>query len=199
VFVVVVVVAFGPLAGKTPGIKKSPADIADFYTKHHSKESAAAFILGIGTFFLALFVASAWPLIRDEGWVWSALFFGGGMVAVGGFLFAATVHLALADGANHGLDPVALQALNAIDADNYIAFGMAVGIMLLGGAGAMIPRTGALKWLGWIALLFGILSFTPLGFIGFVGAGVWIIAVSIVLFMQAGKAASSGAPAAAAA
>jgi hypothetical protein len=49
VFVVLVVIAFGPLAGNTPGIKKSPAEIADFYSKHHSKQSAAAFIVAFST------------------------------------------------------------------------------------------------------------------------------------------------------
>jgi hypothetical protein len=195
VFVVLTVVAFGPLGGNTPGVKKSAADIASFYGKHHSREANAAFVLALATFFLALFVASGWALLRDEGRLWPALFFGGGIVTVGIFLIAAGVHLALADAAHHGVDPSALQAINAIDADNYVGFGSSVGIMLLGGAGAMIPRSGALKWLGWLALVLGISTFTPAGFVGFAGGGIWIIAVSIVLFMQAGRAGSDGATA----
>jgi hypothetical protein len=181
---VLVVVAFIPLGGNTPGLKKTPAEIAEFYGKHHSKESAAAFVLAIGAAFLALFVASVWPLIRDEGRVWSSLFFGGGMVAVAGFLVGAAIHLALADGAGHGIDPVALQALNALDNDDFLPFGIGIAIMLLGAAGAMIPRTGALKWFGWIGLILALASFTPAGFVGFLGAGIWIIAASIVLYMR---------------
>ena len=70
--------------------------------------------------------------------------------------------------------------------------------MLLGGAGAMIPLSGALRVLGWIALLLGIATFTPAGFIGFVGSGVWIIAVSLVLFMRGdGTAPAAATPSAA--
>ncbi len=177
-------VAFAALAGTTPDIKDSGATIAAFYDAHSQKQEVAAYVLMIGVGFLALFVASCWPLIRDPHRLWSALFFAGGIIAAASFLFAGAVHLALADGAHHGVDPVALQALNALDADSYLAFGPAVGIMLLGGAGAMIPLSGALRVLGWIALLLGIATFTPAGFIGFVGAGVWVIAVSLVLFMR---------------
>ena len=121
--------------------------------------------------------------------MWSSLFFGGGMVAVAGFLVGAAIHLALADGAKHGLDPVALQALNAIDNDDFLPFGIGVAIMLLGAAGAMIPQRGVLRWFGWIGLVLGLASFTPAGFIGFLGAGIWIIAASIVLFMRGGQSA----------
>jgi hypothetical protein len=197
VFVVLIVVGFGPLANKTPGIKKTPAEIADFYSKHHSREAAAAFVVAFATLFLVLFVASAWSLLRDEGHVWTSMFFGAGILAAAGFLVGACIHYALADGAHHGIDPAAVQALNAIDADDFLAFGIGVAIMMLGAAGALIPRSGALKVLGWLALVIGIVSFTPAGFIGFIAAGLWIIAASIVLFMQAGRSAADVAPAAA--
>jgi hypothetical protein len=98
-------------------------------------------------------------------------------------LVAAAIHLALADGGDHELDPVALRAFNAVDNDTYVAF-TSVGIVLLGAAGAMIRRQAALKWLGWPALVLGVAAFTPAGFIAFIGAGIWIIATSIVLFRQ---------------
>jgi hypothetical protein len=187
VFVVLAVVAFVVLGGSTPDIKASPAKITSFYVKHHSKEEAAAHLLAIAVAFLAVFAASCWPLIRDAHRLWSALFFGGGLIAAAGFLVGAGIHLALADGANHHLDPASLQTLNALDSDDYIAFVVGIGIMLLGAAGAMIPLAGALRWLGWIALVLGIAVFTPAGFIGFIGSAVWIIVVSVVLFLRAAE------------
>ncbi len=186
VFVVLTAVAFVPLAGNTPGISDSSTKIADFYTKHHSKEETAAHILVIAVAFLALFAASCWPLFRDAGHLWTALFFGGGIIAVAGFLFAASTHLALADGAHHGLDAASLQALNALDTDNYPAFSAGLGIMMLGAAGATIPLGGALRVLGWIGLVLGISVFTPLGFVGFLGGGIWVIVFSVLMFMRAG-------------
>ena len=185
-FVVLTVIAFTALAGNTPDIKASPAKIASFYSTHHANQELAAHILAIGVAFLAIFAASCWPLMRDVHYLWSALFFGGAVIAASGFLIGAGIHLALADGAHHQLDPAALQALNALDSDDYLAFGIGIGIMMLGAAGAMIARAGAMRWLGWIALVLGIASFTPLGFLGFLGAGIWIIVVSVLFFRQGG-------------
>jgi hypothetical protein len=49
----------------------------------------------------------------------------------------------------------------------------------------MVPHHGALRWLGWIALIAGVAVFTPLGFfaliIALIIALIWIIASGIVL------------------
>ena len=86
VFVVLTAVAFVALGGSTPGVKDSSAKIAAFYADHSQKQEAAAFVLMIGVGFLALFVASCWPLIRDPHRLWSGLFFAGGIIAAAGFL-----------------------------------------------------------------------------------------------------------------
>lgn len=184
VFVVLTALCFTALSGNTPDIKASPVKIASFYSQHHSKNETAAHLLAIAIAFLAIFAASCWPLIRDSRRLWSALFFGGGLIAGAGFAISASIHLALADGAHHKLDPAALQALNALDADDYISFSVGIGIMLIGAAGAMIPRSGALKVFGWIALVLGVAIFTPAGFIGFLGGGIWIIVVSVLMFLR---------------
>jgi hypothetical protein len=45
----------------------------------------------------------------------------------------------------------------------------------------MVPHHGALRWLGWIALIAGVAVFTPLGFFALIIALIWIIAAGIVL------------------
>jgi hypothetical protein len=45
----------------------------------------------------------------------------------------------------------------------------------------MVPHHGALRWLGWIALIAGVAVFTPLGFFALIIALMWIIAAGIVL------------------
>ena len=59
--------------------------------------------------------------------------------------------------------------------------------------GISIVRHGALpKWLGWVAILFGVAGMTPAGFFAFIGAGLWIGVASILLPLRA----RSGLPAA---
>ena len=49
------------------------------------------------------------------------------------------------------------------------------------------------KWLGWVGIVLFVISFTPVGFIGFALGGLWIIIVSILLYVRGEPV--SGAPA----
>jgi hypothetical protein len=40
------------------------------------------------------------------------------------------------------------------------------------------------RWLGWIALVLGVLMFTPVGFFAFLASGLWIALASVALTMQ---------------
>ena len=72
-------------------------------------------------------------------------------------------------------------ALNGLDNDMLIAFVFALGLMLIGVAGATITTVALPKWLGWAALVIGILCFTPVWWAGAALSLIWIIIVSIVL------------------
>lgn len=188
VFVVLVVLGFGPIGGNTPETKDSPAKITSFWADHHDKEFAAAIVVLFGVLFLAIFVASLRDRARGAGGgreLWSNLILVGGSVAVAGFLAAVVFHTALADGGNRHISGDAMVALTALDSNSFFTFGIALAIMLLGAAGATI-RTGTLpNWLGWAALVIGIASFTPLGFIAFGLTGIWIIIASILMSRSA--------------
>ena len=74
-----------------------------------------------------------------------------------------------------------MQAMNAVSEQTWPAFTGGLGVLLLGAAGAMIPIRSGLRWLGWAALVLGVLIFTPAGFIGFAGGGLWIVLTSVAL------------------
>jgi hypothetical protein len=190
VFVICTVLGFIVISGSTPGLDDSTQSINSYWMDNHGKEMAAALVVFLGTLFLAIFVASLYTKLRDadSGSLWPMLALIGGGVAVAGFLFAVTTHVALADAGDKHIDPSALVALNALDNDNFFTFAPPLGIMMLG-AGAATLKAGALpKWLGWTGLLLGIISFTPVGFAAFALAGLWIIAVSIVMSRSAAAA-----------
>lgn len=99
-----------------------------------------------------------------------------------GFLVAVGVHFALVDGGDKNISPDAMVALNAIDNDDFFAFALPLGIMLLGAAGATLKAGAALpRWLGWTALVLFVFQFTPLGFIAFGLTGIWIIVAGILM------------------
>jgi hypothetical protein len=134
--------------------------------------------------FLAIFVAFLHGHLRaaeTSGNLWSTLVLIGGTAGVAAFLVAGGVHVAIADGGTHGFGLDAMVALNALDNDVLISFIFALGIMLIGVAGATF-QTGALpKWLGWAALVSGVLCFTPVWWAGAALGLIWIIIASITL------------------
>ena len=199
VFVVLVFVGFVPVGGSTPDSSDSATKITNFYADNHSKEAAAAIIVLFGAIFLAIFVATLRDRFRAGGAeTWATLALVGGTVTVAGFLFAVSVHFALADGGDHHFAPEAMVALNGLDSDSFFAFALPLGIMTLGAAVSTLQTNVMPRWLGWVGLVLAIAMFTPAGFFAFGLTGLWIIAVSIVLFRSAEAAPAPAAPAPAA-
>lgn len=121
----------------------------------------------------------------------SAVAFAGAIVFAVGAAVGATLHLALADTPDD-IDPVAVQALNALDWDYFIPFAVRMSTLLLA-AGISVVRHGALpKWLGWIAIVLVVAAYTPAGFFAFLAGGLWILVTSTLLTVRATAARAPG-------
>jgi len=121
----------------------------------------------------------------DDG-VLPRVAFAGTVLIAAGFSFDSSLILTLHQGAED-IGPAGVQALSVLYANDFVP--MATGaFMFLVGVGVPIVRTGALpKWFGVVALLLAVTIFTPIGFVGFVGAGVLIAVMSVVLAIRAGR------------
>jgi hypothetical protein len=201
VFVILAVLAVVVLGGDTPSNDASGAEVLSFYDAHTVRQAIAAFVFAVSVPFLVFFGVSlataAWPEGADRRPVWQYVLIGGSGLAGAVLLVSAWVHFALADGGDNTLSPEALQALNVLDADSWVAFNSAFGVMLLGAAGCLIPRPGRHRWLAWAALVLGILLFIPFAdFFALILTLVWMVVVSIMLFRGSGiLAGGSPAPA----
>lgn len=106
----------------------------------------------------------------------------GAIVLATGAGIDATLSVALADRADD-IDPAAVQALQALWDNDFVPLAIGAALFFLG-SGLAIVRYGVLpKWLGWIAVLFGIACMTPAGFFAFLGGALWILIVSVLLTM----------------
>ena len=182
-FVVLIIAGFAFVSGNTPDLKDSATKVVDFYTTHKNRELAAVVVVSVAVLFLGIFVSCLYNRLKeaDGAGIWPTVALVGGIAAVAGFFGIAGVHIALVDGADKHIDPSAMVAMNAIDNDNFPAFAFPIGLMLLGSAGAILSGGGFPKWLGWVALVAGIVSFTPVGFIGALLGLLWVIATSIIM------------------
>jgi hypothetical protein len=197
-FVVLLIIGFIPLSGDTPDIDASAQKITDFYADKQGQEIAAIVVVMLAALFLAVFAVSLRDYLRggDTGsGFWPTLALVGGAVAVAGFLVAAGIHFALVDGGDKNISPDAMVALNALDNDNFPAFSLPLGIMLLGAAGATLKNGANLpRWMAWVAIALLILMFTPVGFAAFGLSGIWIIVASILMYQRSAPATPAATP-----
>ena len=89
--------------------------------------------------------------------------------------------MAIVDGGDNDISETALQALNALDGNTWIAMTSGVGVLLLGSAGALLS-TGSQRVLGWSALVLGVALFLPfVDFLAIIPSALWVVVASIVI------------------
>ena len=185
-FVVVTVVAIVGISGDTPDESSSAAKVASFYAAHDSRQILSAFVLAAAVPLLVIFAVnlalSLWPSDAGRRPVWHVVLAGGSVLAGGAFALTAFLHFVVADSADH-ISASTLQGLNVLDASVWVAFNCGLGVMMLGAAGAMIPRTESSRFLAWAALVLGLALFIPFAdFFALILTGVWIIVVSVMQY-----------------
>lgn len=186
-FVLLTLIAFFAIGGSTPEGDDSAQKVVSFYSDHETKEIIAAVVLALGAVSLIFFAATLkqrLEVARPGRGILPTVALGAGIVAAAGFLTAATLHFALADYAGD-IDASAAQALNAIDSDFFLPFVMGLSTLILATSLWLVRNKSLLPtWLGWVGIIIFVVSFTPAGFIAFGLAGIWIIVVSILLYLR---------------
>ena len=187
VFVALLLLAVIGIGGDTPDSNAPGAEVASFYDEENVRQGLGAFVLAAAVPFLLFFAASlagfAWPAELVSRVIWRRVLLGGSIILGASIMGLALVHFALADAADQGLSPAALEALNALDGNAWISANASLGVMMLGAAGWLLGRVGAYGWLGWTALIFGIALFIPFAdFFALVLSLVWIIVASVMLY-----------------
>jgi hypothetical protein len=181
------VVAAFAVGGETPEIDDPLREVVSFYQENDSDQQAAGFILALGAFFFLCFLASLWPFLRGAEGEWrgpSVLGFAGGIVFAIGVLIFAGLAFTLGDAADD-LSPVGIQTLHALSFDFFLP--LAVGnLAFLLGTGISVVRTGVLpKWLGWVAIVGAVFTFTPIWFVPFLALGLFIVVAGVVMSQRA--------------
>jgi hypothetical protein len=192
---IVLAVLSGILVGSTPDTSDSPQQVLSFYNDHDGRVTAGALVAALGGVFLLFFV----PVLRNAlrtpaatGSILPDVVFAGGIVLVSGIGVGSGILFTLGADADH-LTADGAHLLNILNSDLFLPFVIG-SVALIFAAGLAIIRTGGLpRWLGWVAIVIGIASLTPAGFIAFLVAGVWLGVVSVLLALRGGRATSAGA------
>jgi hypothetical protein len=195
VFFVLIVVTF-VLGNNTPDTDSSTSDTFAYWNAHDSRLIVGAIAGTFAVIFLVWFGASLRSaLMRAEGGEGrlSTLAFAGVLIVGISGAIASSLQFVVADTVGD-VPPIATQTLSVASSDFFFPFLAGIAIMSFA-SGICTLRFGALpKWLGWIAIVIGIVTVTPVGFIGFLASFIWVLVVSIVLFMREGQTATPASP-----
>ena len=195
-FIVLVFVGFA-VGGEPPDTDEGADEVVQFYLDNEGSVVAGALIQGLAAV-VFLFFAGVLRTVLREGpgarGTLAAISFAGAIIFATGIAIDGTISFALAEEADtEGFDPVAMHALMGLWNNDWLPF--AVGIItFMIATGLAIIRTGVLpRWLGWAAIVIAVVAFTPIGFVSFFGAGLFVLVISVMLALRE-RAATPAAP-----
>ncbi|HSC73697.1 MAG TPA: hypothetical protein VLB89_05985 [Gaiellaceae bacterium] len=175
------------LGGSTPSSTADGVKVASYYDEHQASMFIVSFIFGLAAFAAVLFASwLARSLRSDDGTsVWDRVLLGGGVMFAAALGFVGAANFALVDSPKKVSAP-ALQALNLLMNDSWLFWNAALGVFMLGAAGACLTSPAAHRWLGRIAIILGVALFIPFAdFFALLASGLWIIAATVVLARRA--------------
>ena len=183
VIAVVLLVAAALIGGEPVSADDPIEEIVDYFDDDKQQLSAA---LGtLGALFLVFFAGSLSARLRRSlaDPTLPAVTFGGGLALAIGFAIFSGITFTAAETVND-LEPGGIQVLAALN--EWMFFPAALGnAAFYLAAGLGVVKSGALPvWLGWVAVVLGVLSVTPVGFIALIAGGIWIIVASIMMVMS---------------
>jgi hypothetical protein len=193
VFVVFAVVA-AILSGSTPDPNDSTAGVAGFWQVHDTRELWSSYIGALGVVFFLWFVGSLRAALRryeGEPGRLAGTAFAGFIVFAVGLLALLGTQFAAADVADDsGVAPQVVGTLSVLQSDLFfpLTIGLAVGVIATGLA--ILRFAGLPGWLGWVSIVIGVITLTPVGFFGFLAAILWIVIVSVMLYLRGTEAAA---------
>jgi len=175
-----------------PGVTASGSSVIVFYKAHSSGQQSSDLLWAFAWIFLLFFAGSLRSYMRrtpeTEGL--SALLLAGAAVMAAGGATYFGFDYTLAVSADH-LQPAAAQALNLLALK--LVFPLAVGGCVFAVAsGVAILRGAPLpKWLGWLAIVIGIVLASPAAVVALIVVFVWVAIVSVLVWHRGTTAAAS--------
>ena len=187
-FVVLVIIGF-MIGGEPPEIgDDSAAEITEFYKDNKDKVMIGS---AIAVFAASLFVFFGADLRRalsaaeGEHGILPAVAFAGTVVFAVGVAIDGTISFALAESADD-ISPQAVESLSALFNNDFLPLALGLQLLFLATGLSLVRHGGLLpKWLGWVALLLGVVAVTPVGFVAFLAGAVWVLIASVMLALRA--------------
>ncbi|MGZ4416455.1 MAG: hypothetical protein ACXVRZ_19105 [Gaiellaceae bacterium] len=188
VALIVVVIFFLP---SSPSSDASAAKAVSFFTAHRHSQMAIAFLVWYAMFFAVIFGAALRSYLRNRGGSDTLVnlgFIGMGFLALA-FSIAVALLYAAAD-VPAKISPSSEQALNVLQNDLFPPVFVGIALFMFGTGLAIVRATvkALPTWLGWFALLTGLVAVVPpFSWFSLFGLLVWMLIVSILIYLREGR------------
>lgn len=195
-----VLTAIGFFAGEeTPDANATPAKVVVFFTAHKSSIETTAVLVAFAFLFVVFWAGALSGFLRNRGaspTLGGLIIAGAVLMAAGAALFSG-IEYVLAHELQH-FGPQTAQTLNVLNNSLFLPlviggciYGVASGLAILGSRALPV-------WLGWVALILGIIcAIPPIGFFALLLLVLWTLIVSIMVFLRSTAEETASTPAAA--
>ena len=192
-YVVLFIIGTILLFDGAPDSDASPARVIAYYSDsgHRDKIMFGWIAAGLGIFFFLWFLASLRQAVRrvegGDGFLTA-------LTTIGGVIYAALAFAAIAlnagvrtmsdDTYKHTVYPGLIHAANDAGYVLHATGGAGAAAMIIAATLAFM-RAGAIpKWSGWVGIVLGILALASIIFFPQAAIGIWLLVVSIWLFVR---------------
>jgi hypothetical protein len=185
-FALLFLVAAVVLESDGPGEKASGAEVMKYFNAHQGRGMISVFATPLVVALLLLFASSVRTRARRHGEseVGATVMLAGAVLWAAGMLVGSLLDLALLSASDNNQSDVA-QGANVLASADWIPFIGGIAIFLIGAGLTVLASRVMPAWLGWIALVVGVVSLAgPGGFIGFFVAPLWILVAGIMLAVR---------------
>jgi len=191
-FVVGVILIFNG----APDSSSAPGKIIAYYGKsgHRDRINIGWVVTGLGVFFFLWFLSALRRSVRllegDDGFLT-------GLTTVGGAIYASLTLAAIAvdtgirtmsdDTYHHTVYPGLIHAADDASWVLHASGGVGLGAMIIAASLAALRVRAVPAWAGWLGIVVGILSLALIVFFPWFLAAIWILVVSVGMFLRAGR------------
>jgi hypothetical protein len=196
-YVVLFVIGVLLIYNGTPDSGSAPGKIIAYYSDsgHRDRINIGWVLAGLGYFFFLWFLSALRQSIRrleaEDGFLT-------GLATMGGVVYATLSLAALAvetgirtmsdDTYHHQVFPAIIHAADDAAWVLHASGGVGLGAMIIAASLAALRARAVPTWAGWLGIVVGILGLALVIFFPWFLVAIWILVVSIGMFVRAGRA-----------
>jgi hypothetical protein len=199
-YVVLFVIGTILLYSGAPDSSSSPAKIISWYgdSGHRTRMNLGWVVAGLGVFFFLWFLSALRQVVRR--WEGGDGFLTG-LTTIGGVVYATLAFAALAindgirtmsdDTYHHTVYPGLIHAADDASYVMHATGGAGAAAMIIAASVAAMRARAWPAWAGWLGIVAGLLGLVSILFFTQLAIAIWVVAVSLMLFLRWSRADTS--------